>query len=683
MLCLANAGCGGKNTAPGADVVSTPGRTVSNGLEVETVTYLTGSATRVLAGPLGDPQGLDDLLTIEPWGPVVATHTITLPDDTEHVVNQLASPDPFTAMYQLEDGTLRTTNEPVELCWDPDYHGPEPAKVNWVNPEQETVQVYERIILVWFDQSISEQELELLIDTYNLNVVMSWFEGPDAAPGGGMEELGGGESANHSASNALEESGLETGSGIGAELDTLTGGAETGGNEIAYFEFEYDPTVWPTLDDALAFFETHPNVECVVPNLVHGYQAAYSPPNDYFYQQEARLTWPIEPPASFGAGFATALGVDEIPAIVNSGYSDQVVAVIDCGVARPCYDESTMELWGHPDFGYWSMCSGNPQDPQLFSGKIVRTGIDCWPSTYDTCINGGQPMFNDTEHFGSHGTSVAGLIAADTNNNIGIPALAPKALILPVRAWYFADPNGGPGWFDVGSIVKAYRALRMDFSHGEIDPDEQWDFQVRVVNCSYGSPEGNGTFTNIDRDLKKNDRLYVASAGNNNLTVNALVYPAAFENVLGVTGLSAHLEYNIVTQEYFDIESVVHYYDDGEGSNYWTTSVYPVSGLYAVYNISSQIPPVGVIRPNWCLSCQIDRSASYVGFKGTSAASPCVAALAFHLYDIADQHNSHVDRHLVMDQIIDTIDTSTAWYNPPVEIAGLLSFSTAVSTWPY
>jgi hypothetical protein len=650
MLCLASAGCGGKDNAPGADAEAVPiTRQVSDGLTatVTTTNILTGTATRALAGPVGDPL-VDDLANgIAPWGPVVATHTVTLKSGGTHVVNQLASPDPFTAQYQLEDGTLRTTNEPVTLCWDPDYHGQEPAKVNWINGQGETVQVYEHIILVWFDQAITEQALASLIAAQNLHVVMSWFEPLDGATGGGTS----------------------IGSGGG-------GTQPTSGNEIAYFEFEYDPQVWATLDAAVAFFNAHPNVDYVTPNIVAAYRTDYAPPNDYYYQLEARQNWPAELPDNFGAGYVTALGVDEIPEISDVGYSDQVIAVIDTGVARPAYDEATNTMWGHPDFGFWSVFSGNLNDPTKFSGKIVRTGVDCWPGNYDTRINGGQPMYGDAAHFGNHGTLVAGLISADTNNYIGIPALAPRAMILPVRAWYNANTES----FDIGTIVKAFRALRMDFSHGDIDADESWNFQVRIVNCSFGGPTNAGIFTNIDRDLKLNDRLYVASAGNHrdSFTYGVYVYPAAFENVLGVTGLDAYIEYNSQLHRYFDVAYWGHDSDPGCGSNYYSASVYPVSAPYDVQRIPSQSSGIAV---NLSLDIYIDKSSGYASLSGTSASAPCISALAFHLYDLADQHNNSVNRQIVMDHIIESVDQGTAWNNPP--IAGIVSYNTAITTWPY
>ena len=280
-----------------------------NGYSIVTTTYLTGPDARVIAGPVGDPQELLELeYGIEPWGPVVATHAVSINGES-YTINRLASPDPFTATYQLEDGTIRVANGPVQLVADPDWHSSAPATAAWVNPEQEVEMIYEGWVLAWFTKQATEQEISTFIAAHNLEVVMSWFEPPETA----------------------------TDPDTGLPL----------GNEIAWFQFEYDPAEFATIDAALAYFNGHALVEYAMPDLVHGWKGDYAPPNDPYYEDDTYKPGGAIDQVKFRNGFATALGVDGNPDVEygpmgdsSGGFSNQVVAVIDDGVLR-----------NHPDLG--------------------------------------------------------------------------------------------------------------------------------------------------------------------------------------------------------------------------------------------------------------------------------------------------------------------------------------------
>ncbi|MBN2082227.1 hypothetical protein JW859_08465 [bacterium] len=254
------------------------------------------------AGPIGDPQSLADWsqTAINAWGPVIQTHYVSTGQGGLTVpVKQLYSPDPFTATYQMEDGSIVVSNRPLGEIVSAQCLEDLPPTVGWNGPNG-LVQMFENEILVNFTTAAAQLDIELLISQYNLYVIMSWFE-PSGVPGQG--------------------------------------------NSIASFQFEYDDAVFPTFDDAYAFFNSQPLVIVAGPNTADQVEDHYDPPNDPIY-----TGW-IEPDlTSYNplARIVNVLGTDNTP-LVPAGpeteegewFSDQVVAVVDDGVYR-----------NHPDYAF-------------------------------------------------------------------------------------------------------------------------------------------------------------------------------------------------------------------------------------------------------------------------------------------------------------------------------------------
>ena len=111
-----------------------------------------------------------------------------------------------------------------------------------------------------------------------------------------------------------------------------------------------------------------------------------------------------------------------------------------------------------------------------------------------------------------HGTTVAGVIAANPQNDLGVYGVAPKAKILPVTA-------GAPGF----SAVNLIESLGYSVDEG-----------ADIINLSLGSKLPNLFITQaIQQLLRANPNLIiVAASGNDN--VNALDYPAAIPEVIAV-----------------------------------------------------------------------------------------------------------------------------------------------------
>src|SRR5207248_2177136 len=119
----------------------------------------------------------------------------------------------------------------------------------------------------------------------------------------------------------------------------------------------------------------------------------------------------------------------------------------------------------------------------------------------------------------------------------------------------------------------------------------------------------------IERDLAKNDRLYVAGAGENlsgGAGASSQDYPAAYDCVLGVTGLDASYS----SGWSFSIEN----------SSNWNWASYPVSGIFRTTDLSnSQYLPIPLgtgINPLYVYAPHDD---PYVIFWGNSFATPQVS----------------------------------------------------------
>ncbi len=125
--------------------------------------------------------------------------------------------------------------------------------------------------------------------------------------------------------------------------------------------------------------------------------------------------------------------------------------------------------------------------------------------------NSGQD--NDPMAGNPHGTHVAGIAAAVTNNNYGIAGVAIQTKILPVKIG--ADNPASR------SVENAYDGLLYAAMMG-----------ADVINCSWGSSSGSQANAEIVRVAQSFGSLIVAAAGNDNQFTK--FYPAAYPEVLSV-----------------------------------------------------------------------------------------------------------------------------------------------------
>jgi hypothetical protein len=162
----------------------------------------------------------------------------------------------------------------------------------------------------------------------------------------------------------------------------------------------------------------------------------------------------------------------------TTGHDDLLIAVVDTGV-----------LPTHPDL----------------AGK-VRPG-------YNALLDNDQS--NDDN---GHGTAVAGLIAAHTNNHEGIAGVCWNCSIMPVKVL---------NQYGFGKDADLARGIRWAADHG-----------AHIINLSLGGAQNSQILRKAVEYAFEQGVLLVASSGNDHQVGNQVNYPAAFPQVVAVGATS-------------------------------------------------------------------------------------------------------------------------------------------------
>lgn len=243
---------------------------------------------------------------------------------------------------------------------------------------------------------------------------------------------------------------------------------------------------------------------------------------------------------------------------ITKGSSSVIIAVVDTGVDLD-----------HPDL----------------ATKVLTA------SDYDF-VNNDSTAQDDN----GHGTHVAGIAAAATNNATGIAGMCPNCMILPVKVLNSAGS---------GSYSAIANGVRYAADHG-----------AKVINLSLGGTAGDATLKSaVDYAYGKGVLLACAAGNSGNTTIN---YPGYYSSCLAVASTDSN-----------DNRSSFSTY----GS--WVDTSAPGSSIYATY---------------W--------NNTYATLNGTSMATPHVAGLAGLLFS-QGRTQSAVWTRLTNSTYTDAINTTT------------------------
>jgi thermitase len=265
----------------------------------------------------------------------------------------------------------------------------------------------------------------------------------------------------------------------------------------------------------IAAFRADPRVELAEPDYIA--QVAYEP-NDPYY------------------GDGTQWGPQKVFASqawdLSTGDPNVIVAIVDSG-ADP----------NHPDL----------------AGKLV-TGYNFMNSSTNTTDDHG------------HGTHVAGIVAAATDNGVGIAGVAFNSQIMPLKVY----DKSTDAWYSRIANAIIYAA----------------DNGAKVINLSLGNYPSSGYLQYAVNYAWDAGCVLVGAAGNNNCSDP--FYPAAYDNVIGVAAT-----------------------DQSDVKASWSNW-----GAH----ISVAAPGVSIYSTYW------NSGSTYAHMSGTSMAAPHVAGLAALLF---------------------------------------------------
>lgn len=188
---------------------------------------------------------------------------------------------------------------------------------------------------------------------------------------------------------------------------------------------------------------------------------------------------------------------------ITTGSSEIIIAVLDTGVKLD-HPDLAAKIWTNP-----GEIPANGLDDDL-NGKV--DDVHGW-HFYHRCSGSVCLPFedNDLRDDSGHGTHVAGIAAAETDNELGIAGISWGAQLMPVKVL----DEYGDGWYSdvVAGIVYAT------------------DNGADIINLSLGGKESSRALQDAVDYSHAEGVLLIAATGNSG---GAVLYPAACDHVLAV-----------------------------------------------------------------------------------------------------------------------------------------------------
>ncbi len=220
--------------------------------------------------------------------------------------------------------------------------------------------------------------------------------------------------------------------------------------------------------------------------------------------------------------------VVRVPEVIAAGSLPESPLVIE---AEPDYyvkaqqttsDPYFQQQWALPVIGVPGAWTQIPANPATVAVAVIDSGICAsHPDLAGRILPGWDFVENDAtpqDAYG-HGCGVSGVIAAVTNNHIGMAGVAPNARIMPLRV---LDAGGSVTYSNVASAL-VYAS----------------DNGVQIFNLSLGGANPSTTLQNAINYAIARDVLVIAAAGN---TGSNVLYPAAYTPVVAIASVDSNLQ---------------------------------------------------------------------------------------------------------------------------------------------
>lgn len=261
-------------------------------------------------------------------------------------------------------------------------------------------------------------------------------------------------------------------------------------------------------EKALDFLRETSSVESAEPNYLYKPQSI---PNDPHFNH----LWYLDNHGQTVNGTTGIPGADIHAAQawdIETGSQDIVIAVIDSGVA-----------FDHPDL---------QNNVWINQDEISDNGIDDDHNGYVDDRHGWDFVNDDNNpsdysrdlYSDGHGTHVAGIIAAEGNNNLGVCGVMWHAQIMPLQIFDLYEKSS---YFDnLIQLINILDAIEYAANNG-----------AKIINCSFGSPAYSQFQYDIIAYANQHGALVVCAAGNDSMDTDENPhYPSSYNlpNIISV-----------------------------------------------------------------------------------------------------------------------------------------------------
>lgn len=185
----------------------------------------------------------------------------------------------------------------------------------------------------------------------------------------------------------------------------------------------------------------------------------------------------------------------------SKGSEDQVIAIVDNAVLLT-HEDLSNNIWVNKD-----ETPDNGVDDDLNGYTDDVNGYDVADDNSDP-----NPPNQRSKSF-SHGTHVAGIASAETDNNKGIAGLGFNCHLMAIKC----SPDSSDGNVLYNAYDGVYYAIQNN---------------ADVINMSWGGPNMTFTGSNIFETAQARNITCIASAGN--ASTNEKFYPAAYNQVMAI-----------------------------------------------------------------------------------------------------------------------------------------------------
>jgi len=224
------------------------------------------------------------------------------------------------------------------------------------------------------------------------------------------------------------------------------------------------------------------------------------------------------------------------------GNSSVIVAVIDSGVDVSHSDLTGRFVSSNLFKRYPPESSIDPENPTE-ECYLYQDQVYCFDIYVDSgeLNNGALPPEHDVKDAVPHGTPIAGVIAAN-HNNVGVPGICPNCKLLPIKVSYLervVEQTGQIKPYTQGTSTTGKTASAIEYAAQN---------GADIINISMSTSKKSTVLEDAINDAYEQYNCIIISLADNE-NEEGKSYPAAYNNVIGVTAVRVNSQNQIVRRE--------------------------------------------------------------------------------------------------------------------------------------